>query len=222
MRYWCTLRGVHPDTEQPFTLNRMASPRPRRTGLIVGIAAGAVVLVGATVAVTIAATRDTTTTTAPQQNQAAAAATTAAPPAAATTTAAAPQAPAVLKMGTKADGPKQTAIAYSYKQPVAANAPRPDQEGWEWGAADVEVCATKGSGYLNDLSWVLVYADHTRIEASGSIYQQFPQPEYPVGDTDIVAGQCIRGWITYPVPAGKRPATVHYQPQGFQADWQVS
>lgn len=39
-----------PDTDQPFTLGQMAgSPRRRRTGLVVGIAVGSVLLVGAAV-----------------------------------------------------------------------------------------------------------------------------------------------------------------------------
>ncbi|WP_433078846.1 hypothetical protein ACQP1P_38515 [Dactylosporangium sp. CA-052675] len=45
-----------PDTEQPFQLGQMAPPR-RRTGMIGGIAAGAVVLVGATIAITLMASR---------------------------------------------------------------------------------------------------------------------------------------------------------------------
>jgi hypothetical protein len=195
---------------------------PRRRGvLIAAISAGALVLVGATVAITLAATRTPATTPAARQTQAPPAATTATSTPAAAAASAASQAPAVLKFGAKADGQKMTSTAYAYKQPVAQKAPPPDQDGFEWGAADVEVCA-KGTGYLNNGAWVLVYADHTRIQPSSIGYQQFPEPEYPSGDTDVTIGQCIRGWITYPVPTGKRPVAVHYQPQGFQADWQVS
>lgn len=221
-----TLPGVTPDTERPFTLDQMGAGRPRRrAGLAIGIAAGAVLLIGATVAVTLIATRgsDAPAAQQPQTPAAATASTTnAAPPAttaAAATTAAQP--PAMLKFGTKAERPNGSAVAYAYKQPVAKGAPKPEQEGFEWGAADVEICS-KVEGYFNNLSWVLIYADHTRIEASSVGYQQFPLPEYPAGDTDIAPGQCVRGWITYPVPAGQRPVAVHYQPQGYQADWQVS
>lgn len=197
----------------------MAARPRRRAGLLISLAASVVLIVGATVAVTLAATRDRGAPAA-QQTSASVTAEPAAPPAPAPS-ATSVQAPALLKLGAKADSAYVTSVAYAYKQPVAANAPKPDQDGYEWGAADVEVCA-KGTGYLNNSTWVLTYADHTRIEASSVGYRQFPQPAYPWGDTDVTAGQCVRGWITYAVPAGKRPATVHYQPQGFQADWQVT
>jgi hypothetical protein len=219
------MRRMDP-SDQPFALREMA-PRRRRVGVIIGIAGGAVALVVAAVAVTALAMRDDagapTPAAAGQTTTTAAVAPTTGAPAASTAAAAttAAQAPGVLKLGAKAEGPNGTSVAHAYKQPVATKAPKPEQEGFEWGAADVEVCS-KIAGYLNNLSWTLVYADHTRIEASSVGYQQFPLPEYPTGDTDITAGQCIRGWITYPVPAGKRPVSVHYQPQSFQADWQVT
>lgn len=210
---------MNPDTEQPFRLGQMAAPR-RRAGLIVGVAVGAVVLVGATIGVTLLATRHPAGAPVAPQAQTAVE-TTAAAAVVPSATSTAPVKPVVLALGGKAEGAKVAAVAYAYKQPVAAKATKPDQDGFEWGAADVEVCP-KMDGYLNNLNWVLVYADHTRIEASNVIYQQFPAPEYPAADTDVVAGQCVRGWITYAVPAGKKPASVHYQPSGFQADWQVS
>lgn len=196
------------------------APRPRRTGLIAAIAAAAVVLVAATIAVTLAAARSPGPAPAAQQQTQTPPATAAAAATAATTSSAAPPAPAVLKMGAKADASKAVATAYAWKQPVAANAARPEQEGFEWGAADVEICSNVDS-YFNHSSWRLTYADHTMIEPSSTGYRQFPQPDYPWGDQDITAGQCVRGWITYAVPAGKKPATVQYQPQGFRADWQV-
>jgi len=215
---------VNPDTEQPFRLDQMA-PRPRRrVGLIAGIAAGAVLLIAASVAGTLVATQDRGTPVA-QQTQATPAST----PAAATTTAAAPTtaatptppAPTTLAFGGKADSGRATITVYAYKQPVAGNAPRPDQEGFEWSAADVEICS-KVDSYMSRTSWSLSYADHTTIDPSSIGYRQFPAPEYPWDERDVAAGQCVRGWLTFAVPAGKRPATVHYQPQSFQADWKVT
>lgn len=209
---------------EPSTSQQPAPPR-RRTGLIVAIAAGAVALVVATVAVTAAVMSDQT----PQREQAAVATAVATtPPAAAqTTTAAAPSTaaasptPGSRKFGEKADGDRSTATAHGYKQPVAKTATPPDQAGFEWGAADVEVCV-KVDGTLVNSSWLLIYADHTTIEPSSVGYQQFPLPAYPWGEKEVTAGQCVRGWITFPVPAGKRPATVQYNPQGFRADWAVT
>jgi hypothetical protein len=120
-----------------------------------------------------------------------------------------------------------SATAYAYKQPVATSATRPDQAGFEWGAADVKVCLIGGSAYVNNQPWSLVWDDSTRAEPSHIGYQQFPQPEYPFGDTVVQAGRCVRGWITFPVPVGKKPAMVEYQPQpdsplaGTVVDWAV-
>lgn len=195
-------------------------PARRRAGLIAGIAAGAVVLVGAAVAITITATRPPATSPAAQQQPRSAASITAATPPAATTSTPV-QAPATLKLGIKADGSVSTSTVYSWKQPVADKAPKPEQDGFEWGAADVEICA-KIDGAMSRANWRLTYADHTTIEPSGTGYRQFPEPEYPWDERDLTAGQCIRGWLTFAVPAGQKPATVQYQPRGGRFDWQVS
>lgn len=111
-----------------------------------------------------------------------------------------------------------SATVYSYKQPVAAGAPTPDQDGYVWGAVDLKVCAihpdaNTQTAYVNQVPWSLVYADSTLAQPSSVGYRQFPQPEYPSGDTTIAWGQCIRGWITFPVPAKSRPTMVEYHPE---------
>lgn len=217
-----------PDTDQPFTLNQMAVPPRRRTGLIVGVAAGTLALIAATIGGTVLVMRSGSKpsvtagqASAPSSATPTAAVTTAA---AATTAAPAPTAAKTYKFGEKATNSARensTAIAYGYKQPVAKNATRPDQEGFEWAAVDVEVCPTTTNVVTHD-AWRLVYADHTTIDPSNIGYQQFPEPAYPWDEREVAGGQCIRGWITYPAPVGKRPAFVEYGPQGFIADWTVS
>jgi hypothetical protein len=202
-------------------MRRMNLPAPaamlrRRTGLFVAIAGGVVALVVASVAITAAVLHDP----APPQPAAATSTT-----AGAATSAAAPSptpsaSQGARAFGEKAEGPKSAATAHAYKQPVAANAKAPEQEGYEWGAADVEVCA-KVAGFLNSSSWRLVYADHTTSE-NATPHSQFPKPEFPWEDRDMDAGQCIRGWITYAVPKDKRPVTVEYNPQNFRAEWAVA
>ncbi|MFI7608724.1 hypothetical protein ACIBTV_26750 [Micromonospora sp. NPDC049366] len=110
-----------------------------------------------------------------------------------------------------------TAKVHAYKQPVAGSAPKPDdQPGFVWGAAQVEVCATKdaptGMTVSND-PWSLVYQDSSHIEPSSTGYQQFPEPEYPWGDKALAPGRCIKGWITFPVPGKQRPVYVEYGPE---------
>lgn len=134
-----------------------------------------------------------------------------------------------LAMGrTATPDPLGSATVYAYKQPVARSATRPEQDGYTWGAADVRVCASKTpQGGLAGISvsngpWALVYADSTEAEPSSISYQQFPLPEYPFGDHDLAWGRCVRGWITFPVPADKHPVAVEYRPQDDPVtDWKV-
>jgi len=137
-------------------------------------------------------------------------------PTAATTTPAADD--GVHKLGQRVSktDPTVNGTVFRYRQPVAESAPRPDEQPrYEWGAADVRVCATKDANpknYITNSSWTLVYADDTVIEPSSTGYQQFPLPEYPWGEEPLVPGRCVRGWITYPVPKGKRPVFVQWSP----------
>ncbi|MGW3607734.1 hypothetical protein [Micromonospora sp. NPDC005161] len=39
---------------------------------------------------------------------------------------------------------------------------------------------------------------------------QIAGPEYPWGEKELAPGRCVRGWITFPVPAKKRPVFVEY------------
>lgn len=205
-------------------------PAPRRrVRLIAGIAGGALVLVAATVGVTLAVTRqpEAGPLAADQRTQTSAAAvtvTSASTTPAATAPSASPTVPAgpaVLKFGVKAEGPGSTSVAYAYKQPVATGAPKPDVDGFEWGAADIEVCV-RDAATITRTRWHLTYADHTVIDASSVGYRGFPAPEFPWDERDLAAGGCVRGWLTFAVPHGKRPLTIQYLPRDFAADWQVT
>ncbi len=215
-----------PDSDQPFTLAQMAGPPRRRTGLIIGVAVGAMAIIAATIGATLLVTRSGTDTPAAagQASTPQLAQTTTDVAAAATTTAApAPSAARAYKFGEKATNAERgsTSTAYAYKQPVAKNATPPDQEGFEWAAADVEVCPTTTNVVVRD-SWRLVYADNTTIDPSSIGYQQFPEPAYPWDEREVIGGRCVRGWITFPAPVGEKPAFVEYAPQGFTADWTVT
>lgn len=109
---------------------------------------------------------------------------------------------------------------YAYKQPTARSAPQPQAEGFEWGSADVEVCVPD-AGTVSRVVWHLSFADNTTVDPSNIGYNQFPQPEYPWDERPVRAGQCVRGWITFGVPRGVRPATVVYQPEGTTMEWTV-
>ncbi|MFJ8931980.1 hypothetical protein ACIRLA_35960 [Streptomyces sp. NPDC102364] len=104
------------------------------------------------------------------------------------------------------------ATVLSYQQPVHASvtaAEEVNEPGYVWAALEVKVCGTKGEFTTSSDPWTLAYKDGTRIEPSGTTYDDFPKPEY-VTDAPISAGDCSRGKIVYAVPGKQRPAQALY------------
>jgi hypothetical protein len=57
--------------------------------------------------------------------------------------------------------PATRVAAFAYKQPVATTAPKPEQEGYEWGAIDVRTCALVDEIVVSTRPWMVAYADST-------------------------------------------------------------
>ncbi len=135
------------------------------------------------------------------------------------TAAATPVAVEPLPFGTSRPASAGTveATVYDYRQPVTTVG-KPAQSGYEYAAADLKVCVTDRATdpiVLGQNPWSLAYADSTRAVASSERYDDFPLPAYPVGydgEPQTPAGQCKRGWLVFPAPAGQRPVTIDYQP----------
>jgi hypothetical protein len=133
------------------------------------------------------------------------------------------------------------AVVFQYRQPAAPDpaaagpsgspavghpgAPAPSvAPGRTYGAADVQVCVNSKATTTVAVSWktwALVYGDFTVVPASTTDSEQFTQPAFPFAERVVPAGRCVRGWITFPVPADQRPSMVEYQPHGYLADWTV-
>jgi hypothetical protein len=116
------------------------------------------------------------------------------------------------------------ATTFAYKQPSVTGGPSAPA-GYTWGSADVQVCtlsSAKANVTVDWKTWSLRYADNSVVPASDKNDDAFPRPEYPFSSQPLAAGQCVRGWITFAVPAGGKPATVQYQPHGYLASWTVS
>jgi hypothetical protein len=212
---------------QPFLLGQLGGPPPKksRRGLIIAaVVAGVLVVAAGTAAATVALTSHgdkptiaSSSTWKPLYPDGAPAGTPLPNTSAPSPTRAAQ--PATHKLGdqvTRIDGAAKLAV-YAFKQPVATGAPRPQEAGYpagyEWAAADVEVCAQADGIYVNRLPWRLAYADHTTLETSHTGYNGFPEPQYPWGDTDLPNGKCVRGWIVFAAPSDKRPTSIWHNPQ---------
>lgn len=215
--------GAAVTPESGFSLSQLAgvTPRPRRPWLIPLLCAAAVIVLGIVAAIAYSAGRASV----PRAALPAAVSS----PTATAASAASPSTPtpsptgggqAAHRLGERVvsvDGTVDMTV-FAYKQPVAKSAPPPDGEkGYVWGAAEVRVCVRQPSDPpvgVSEGPWSVVYTDGAIVEPSSSKYDSFPRPEYPVvGDRIIRPGRCVRGWIVFPVPAGKRPSLVEYAPE---------
>ncbi|SSC26059.1 Hypothetical protein KLENKIAIHU_4688, partial [Klenkia terrae] len=80
---------------------------------------------------------------------------------------------------------------------------------------DVQVCYDATAlNFDNNQSWVLIDDNNGNYGPSNTGYSQFPAPKFPFGDITVVAGQCIRGWIVYPVLVDATIVNIAYLPYG--------
>ncbi|MFH8347821.1 hypothetical protein [Streptomyces sp. NPDC018045] len=111
-----------------------------------------------------------------------------------------------------------TAKVLSYRQSAAGASPadrnaaaagKGEKDGSAWVTLDVEVCAESGSVAAADTDFTLLFADGSAVTPPEAVRDDFPQPRFP-GETQVSAGECTRGKVTYAVPADRRPAQVRY------------
>ncbi|HKS98102.1 MAG TPA: hypothetical protein VJT31_01110 [Rugosimonospora sp.] len=128
-----------------------------------------------------------------------------------------------LGQAVDADHSFMQVTVYEYRQPVAQGAPAPNPGDYTWGAADVQTCASAAlifDASVSSVRWMLVYADQTEVQSARVTHAQFPKPRYPVTQRTLKPGECVRGWIVFPVPAGAEPALIRYTPVGAPpVDW---
>jgi hypothetical protein len=130
-----------------------------------------------------------------------------------------------LPFGQKATlGGTVEATVFAYRQPSVTGGPAAGPSGYTWGSADAQLCtlaSAKSTVTVNWKTWSLRYSDNSVVPATDKNDNQFPRPEYPFADYVVPPGQCVRGWITFSVPADKQPTVVQYAPHGFVAEWTV-
>ena len=83
--------------------------------------------------------------------------------------------------------------------------------GTEWVAADVEACAGPESKNfsISPFEFELQLADNTRAESN------FMSKDPSLNHTELSPGDCVRGFISYEVPTGKKPIKFIYNELTF-------
>jgi hypothetical protein len=134
-----------------------------------------------------------------------------------------PSGPVAMGQKTSLGGTVEATV-FEYRQPSVTGGPTPGPAGYTWGSADVQVCtltSAKANVTVDWKTWSLRYADNSVLPAGEKNDNAFPRPEYPFTSRPLAAGECVRGWITFAVPANGRPTVVEYQPHGLVASWTV-
>jgi hypothetical protein len=111
-----------------------------------------------------------------------------------------------------------TTSVLAYTQPVTgleAPGKRPGLEDGVWATAEVKVCNAGGYNIsASRFPWSLAYSDGTRVQVTTLGGGDMPKPEYPLDETVIKGGDCLRGKIPFVVPGSGWPERVVYTPAG--------
>ncbi|MET4610654.1 hypothetical protein ABIC28_001632 [Rhodococcus sp. PvR044] len=109
----------------------------------------------------------------------------------------------------------------NFNPAAAPGAPAPSGGG-HWVSAEVQTCvdASPSPMSVSWSEWSVLDATNGRYPVSGLTYNQFPRPEYPVGSEVVNVGECVRGWVVFPVADGAAIDRVRYTPnQSVNATW---
>ncbi len=92
-------------------------------------------------------------------------------------------------------------------------------DGKSYSVIDVEGCAAKDSpaGVVNPFYFQLAMPDNTRVETG---FGGAKEPDLHAGTQ--VAGDCIRGFVTFEVPVGVTPVAVVFDTFGTVGKWAIT
>ncbi|MFI6595001.1 hypothetical protein ACIBHX_02065 [Nonomuraea sp. NPDC050536] len=142
--------------------------------------------------------------------------------------------PALIKIGSQHpfndSDSTGTMTVLKFRQPFPSRFP-PDRAGYEFAGIEIRQCfktiSAKEGISVGWEPWSLTYKNGTIVDPPSSwSADHFSVPLYP-RDRPVRAGQCVRGWIPYEVPKGKKPSTVAYTlpasdtQAAMQVEWTV-
>jgi len=111
----------------------------------------------------------------------------------------------------------------SFASRVAEASPRP-MDGGHWAGAEVRTCSVSAESKLKVSwsQWLLRDTEDGRHERSKISWETFPLPEYPFAPQRVEAGECVQGWVVFPVPDTVEISRVEYSPNdSIRARWDV-
>ena len=90
-----------------------------------------------------------------------------------------------------------------------------------WVSADIETCVRKSDVTVTTdwYAWSVVDANSGDYDAGNVKYSAFRAPQYPHREA-VAVGDCVRGWVSFPVIDGVDITKVKFQPNpSVSAEW---
>lgn len=112
----------------------------------------------------------------------------------------------VVALGTRVDTTKGSVLVDAFEAAVAGVTATP-YPGDNFTAVEVEAC---GGPHADASTGVTTARFHLQI-GRFSVRPVAPQRQPALRDTPLRPGQCVRGWLTFELPQGARPAYVVFQ-----------
>lgn len=108
--------------------------------------------------------------------------------------------------------------AYTFRSPVtASNSYTKPKDGFTFAAVEVQECAgPAGEKFTpNRFDFELALTDNTRVRAAVEVMS--PQ----MASSPLLAGDCIRGWVSFEVPTGGTVRHIVYSVGNASAKWRA-
>lgn len=143
---------------------------------------------------------------------------------AATSTPTPPEGLGAERTFTGANGLAVRVAVLGFDAAAAPDAPAP-AGGGHWAAAEVRTCVDGAPQQVSvDWSpWTALDTTDGRYPHSSLTYNQFPLPQYPFSSEPVNVGECVRGWVVFPVADGATINRIRYAAnENATATWNVA
>lgn len=115
-----------------------------------------------------------------------------------------------LTLGDEASTERGVRVAVLNVAPTAAPGAPVPASGGRWYGADVQLCSGEAEATAGWRQWVVLDTSGGRYEGASISYRQFPVPTFPFAETPVPAGECVRGWVMFPVGDGAQIDRVRF------------